>query len=125
MSRVILVVDDEQDILNSIKNGLERNGFEVDTYTDPVKVLANFQPNTYEHIILDIKMCKQTGFDLYHEIKKNDPNAQVSVMAGLPVNLNAFKTIFPEIERQNFIDKPFTLSKLVELINNKFAYIEN
>lgn len=40
----IAVVDDEPDITNVLKKGLERNGFTVDTYNDPQAALASFQP---------------------------------------------------------------------------------
>jgi DNA-binding response OmpR family regulator len=40
----IAVVDDEPDITNVLKKGLERNGFTVDTFNDPQAALASFQP---------------------------------------------------------------------------------
>lgn len=42
----ILVVDDEPDITSSIKNGLEKKGFKVDVYNEPLKALADFSPIT-------------------------------------------------------------------------------
>jgi DNA-binding response OmpR family regulator len=44
----ILVVDDEEDITLSLKMGLEDNGFEVDTYNDPIQALSNFKSNSYD-----------------------------------------------------------------------------
>ena len=40
--RIILIVDDEPDITSSLKMGLEYNGFEVQTFNDPVEALSNF-----------------------------------------------------------------------------------
>ncbi len=39
----ILLIDDESDITYLVKVGLERNGFEVDGYTDPILALQSFK----------------------------------------------------------------------------------
>jgi DNA-binding response OmpR family regulator len=70
----ILVVDDEPDITLSLKLGLEDNGFEVDTYNDPLQVLSNFKSNSYDLLLLDIKMPHMNGFELYK--KYNRPKNQ-------------------------------------------------
>jgi DNA-binding response OmpR family regulator len=75
----ILFVDDEQDITFAIGIGLEDNGFVVDTFNDPLLALQSFKENdeknnnrkSYDLAILDIKMPKMNGFELYNEIKKD------------------------------------------------------
>jgi DNA-binding response OmpR family regulator len=39
----ILIVDDEPDIAQVLKMGLEKNGFAVDTYNDPLDAVYNFK----------------------------------------------------------------------------------
>ena len=39
----ILIIDDDEDINNLFKGYLERNGFKVDTYTDPLNALCHFK----------------------------------------------------------------------------------
>ena len=41
----ILLIDDEPDITFTIKNILEDNGFKVDSFTDPISALDNYQIN--------------------------------------------------------------------------------
>jgi len=50
----IAVVDDEPDITNVLKKGLERQGFAVDAFNDPHSVHASFQPKYYDLMIIDI-----------------------------------------------------------------------
>jgi DNA-binding response OmpR family regulator len=51
--------------------GLEKlNGFEVDTFNDSILTLDNYKANFYDLIILDIKMPKMDGFELYVKIRK-------------------------------------------------------
>ncbi len=68
MNNRILVVDDEPDITLSLKLGLEDNGFEVDTYNDPLQVLPNFKADFYDLLLIDIKMPQMDGFELYKKL---------------------------------------------------------
>lgn len=70
MARV-LIVEDEADLLHSIKKGLTRNGFDVDGFDDPLEALAKFKPNSYDVLLVDIRMPKMNGFELYRAIKKS------------------------------------------------------
>jgi DNA-binding response OmpR family regulator len=51
-----LLVDDEPDLVYLVKRGLERNGFQVDGFTDPILALQNFKGGVYGLLLLDIKM---------------------------------------------------------------------
>src|SRR5215212_6000520 len=64
-NKKILLIDDEPDIIYSIKRVLEINEFLVDSYTDPTLALSNFKPGLYDLLLLDIKMPKMNGFDSY------------------------------------------------------------
>ena len=68
----IMVVDDEPDITLQLSVVLEENGFKVDPFNDALLALENFKPDLYDLLILDIKMPKMNGFELYQEIKKID-----------------------------------------------------
>jgi CheY-like chemotaxis protein len=49
---------------------LEDSGeYDVDTYNDPLVALANFRPGYYNLILLDVRMPKMNGFELYDKMK--------------------------------------------------------
>ena len=73
----VLLIDDELDMIYIVKAGLERKGFEVDSYIDPILALQNFKSGTYQLLILDIKMPKMNGMDLLDRIKKEDDKIKV------------------------------------------------
>jgi CheY-like chemotaxis protein len=74
----ILVVDDLPDIIITLKIGLEENGgFDVDAFTDPEQALSRFKPDLYDLVLIDIKMPKMNGFELYERLKTVEPNVKV------------------------------------------------
>lgn len=75
--RKILLVDDELDITIAFKLALEGASFIVDTYQDPFLALSKFKPNSYDLVILDIKMPGMNGFELHKEIRKVDQLVKV------------------------------------------------
>jgi DNA-binding response OmpR family regulator len=69
----ILLVDDEPDVTMLFSMVLNaNNGFDVHSFNDPLLSLSNFKPDYYNLAILDIKMPKMNGFELYPEMKKKD-----------------------------------------------------
>jgi two-component system catabolic regulation response regulator CreB/two-component system response regulator ChvI len=66
----ILLIDDKLDITLTIKGMLEDAGFKVDSFNDPILALDNYKANFYDLVILDIKMPKMDGFELYVNIRE-------------------------------------------------------
>jgi DNA-binding response OmpR family regulator len=87
----ILLVDDDLDILNVLKRGLEINGFHVDAYSSSQKMLDSFKPSTYDLTILDIRMPGLSGFQLYREMKKLDPAITTCFLSAFEVLRASFK----------------------------------
>jgi two-component system, OmpR family, response regulator ChvI len=75
-ARKILLVDDEADIVSTFKMILEMNNFEVEGYTNPLSALANFKPNEFGLLILDIRMPVMSGFELFKRIRDIDNRVQ-------------------------------------------------
>ena len=115
----ILIVDDELDITLAFKKGLESNGFLVDIYNDPVIALSNFKSGLYDLLLLDVRMPKMNGFELYQEIEKIDKKAKVCFITAFEVYYQALKEIFPTLEVGCFIRKPIEIEDLVKKINSE------
>jgi DNA-binding response OmpR family regulator len=110
----ILVVDDDEDIAISVKKGLMRKGFDVDMYTDPQKALAEFKAETYDLLLLDIRMPKINGFQLYREIIRKDSKVRVCFLTAFEEYREEFNKAFPELDDDRFIKKPTDLTSLAD-----------
>jgi DNA-binding response OmpR family regulator len=114
----ILVVDDEPDLTQVSTLALEYHGYKVDSFNDPQEALSKFKPGSYDLIILDIKMPKMDGFELYHEIKKKDNNAKVCFLTASELYYEEFrKKEYCALDRNLFIQKPIDNEDLVKEIN--------
>ena len=97
---------------------LEYHGYKVDSFNDPQEALSKFKPGSYDLIILDIKMPKMDGFELYHEIKKKDNNAKVCFLTASELYYEEFrKEEYCALDRNLFIQKPIDNEDLVKEIN--------
>src|SRR5919197_2525534 len=111
--KTVLIVDDEPDVKLALKIALEENGFEVDAFDDPVIALDNFRKGVYDLLILDIKMPKMHGFELYREIRKIDSQVKVCFLTAGEMYYGAYADIFSE---NQFIRKPIENEDLVKRI---------
>ena len=113
----ILIVDDEPDVNLALRIVLEDNNFIVDSFNDPLRALENFKVNLYDLIILDIKMPKKDGFEVYKEILKIDNRVQVCFLTAGDINYRSLKETFPTLDENQFIRKPIENIELIKQIH--------
>ena len=115
----ILLVDDEPDITSSLKIGLERQGFQVDAFNDPKKALAEFKPNRYDMIFLDIRMPQMNGFELYRGLRASDKIVPIAFLTAFDVYQNEFQKMFPDMKVDRLLRKPISIKELVEYVKSQ------
>ena len=108
-----MIVDDEADITYALKVGLEGKGFNVQAYNDPTVALTHFTPNSFDLAILDIRMPKMSGFELYREMMKVDGKTKILFLTAFDVHREEFGKMFPDVKVEVFLKKPITIAKLV------------
>jgi DNA-binding response OmpR family regulator len=114
----ILVVDDEPDLTRLCSLALKYHGFNVDTFNDSEEVLSNFKPDYYDLVILDIKMPKMDGFELYDELKKKDSDAKICFLTASELYYKEFrKKEYHALDKNLFIRKPIDNEDLLKEVN--------
>ena len=126
MTKSILLIDDEPDITFTIKNILEDNRFKVDSFNDPITALKSYRTNFYDLVILDIKMPKMDGFELYTKLREKDPKIKICFLTAIATFNEEYRkiqlTLGKSIDKDYFIQKPIRIDVLIKkitLIMNK------
>jgi DNA-binding NtrC family response regulator len=121
-SASILVVDDEQDIVNLIKQSLEVDGFHVCIFTDAFAALKHFKSNSkaYRIIISDIRMPGMNGYEFVKQAKKINPQIKIMLMSAFEIVNTEFSNVMPDVKIDAFIQKPFSLDTLRNTIHEKY-----
>jgi DNA-binding response OmpR family regulator len=109
----ILLVDDERDINTVVKKGLERVGFKVRAFNNPLDALSKFEAGSYDVALLDIRMPSMNGFELYKKLREIDSKIKVCFITAFEMYEEEFKKLFPSYEVRCFIKKPIKLTDLI------------
>ena len=83
----ILVVDDEFDIVNTIRLWLDRHSFEVCGFTDPLLALEHFKDNynKIDLVLSDIRMPQMNGYELANSLKALQPKVKIILMSAFEI----------------------------------------
>lgn len=113
----IIIVDDEPDIASIMKLGLEKAGFLVDAFTEPLKALEYYhKEGQFDLALLDIKMTPINGFELYRRLQNIDKKLRVCFITAFEIYFDEFKRVFPKIKVDCFVKKPVSIEQLVNII---------
>ena len=118
----ILVVDDEPDLTMVCSLALQYHGFKVDTFNDSQEALSNFKPGYYDLVILDIKMPKMDGFELYEKIKERDDKVKICFLTASESYYEEFrKKEYSALDKNLFIKKPIDNEELLKEVNKMMS----
>jgi len=87
----ILLVDNEADITYALENALENYGYSIYSFNDSMLALNSYKSNFYDLVILDIKMPKMDGFELYNKIKEKDPKVKICFLTASELFYEEFR----------------------------------
>lgn len=113
----IMVIDDEPDVLLTYESFLSNAGFNVSTFEEPYKALAEFtsNPRLYDLIILDIRMENLNGLQLYQCMKAINPTSKLLFASALDA-AKELTSIFPDIQSQDIIKKPVDRENFIKTV---------
>lgn len=114
----ILVVDYDPDIARLIVQWLDRDGFNVSAFTDPVMALEDFKLNcnSCSLILSDIRMPGMNGYEFIKKTQEIDNQAKVILMSAFDIEDKEFHNVLSDIKVDAFLQKPFTLRALRDMV---------
>jgi DNA-binding response OmpR family regulator len=121
--KLILVVDDDPDLVESVAMKLESNNFSVIKAYDGVEAWEMIKAERPELIILDVMMPRKNGYELCDELKKSDEYKNIIVVLLTAVADAVGSTNYTHMDGKttlanDFIPKPIDLDKLMEIVTD-------
>ena len=119
----ILVVDDDKDIVETIRGRLVREGYEVFTAFDGEEALVKAKEVLPDVIILDLMMPKLNGFEVLKEIRVAFKDKWIPVIiVSAQTELETLKTCYG-LEADHYLIKPCDMEHILQSVETMISLI--
>ena len=104
-----------------MKMTLERAGFRVDTFNDPVLALKSYKPHMYDLVILDVIMPEMDGLELYTQLKRKDSRINVCFLTASsePYREELLKEKYNQLSKDLFLEMPLPTSEIIREVKKR------
>ena len=120
----LIVVDDEPDLLYVTTSMLQRNGYQVYGFTDPVKALEHvIEYEECSVVISDVRMPVMNGFELVRGMKEQRPQIKVVLMSSFDLHHREWQQRMPSTGVDQVLKKPFSMSQLIEAVEKCISLV--
>lgn len=119
----VLIVDDEEDIVSTLKKQLEMEGYTVDTAQSAVDAFSKIKKDKYHIVLADIVMPEIDGIELLKNIKGYDAMTQVIMMTRSSTMDKILTSL--ELGANDYILKPFkSIEYVIKVIDYSIEKLE-
>jgi DNA-binding NtrC family response regulator len=126
MSEKVLLVDDETDFLEVMAERMTARGLEVTTASSAHEALQKIEEETFDAVILDLRMPEVDGLETLKIIKTKQPESQVILLTGQATVQDGIAAM--KLGAMDLVEKPADMSVLLEKIHsaqaNKMLVVE-
>src|SRR5215471_18994913 len=116
-SRSVVIVEDDEDIAESIRYNLEREGFRVRVATTGEDALSLILDRPPSLILLDLNLPHMSGFEMCRRLRAEATTARVPILILTARTDEADKVLGLNIGADDYITKPFGMRELVARVN--------
>lgn len=110
----LLVVDDEIDILRTVKMSLEMEGYEIITALDGMEALEKARKNNPALIVLDVMLPSIDGYEITHLLKSDEKYKKIPIILLTACVQKKDEDWGKKMGADYYMRKPFDL----EVLNN-------
>ena len=112
----IMIVEDNVEVAESIKDYLISENFEVTIYNEAPGALTELQKGVYHLVLLDLRMPKMSGEEMLRKMREGGWNIPVIILTAYPSVRSAIESL--KLQAFDYIEKPFKMSRLLDTINS-------
>ncbi len=113
----ILFADDQQALIEPLKDLLTKRGHSVELAFDGLKALELIDQNDFEVVFLDFSLPEVTGLEIIEQVKKSKPKIKTVIMTGYPL-MKDF--LVNTIGADDYLSKPFSFEE-VDAVLKKYS----
>ena len=112
----VLIIDDEEEIRESIEMLLTSEGLSADTAGSGEEGLKKIEDNLYDAVLLDLMLPGKSGMEVQKDIKRIDPTLPIVIITAI----GALETAVTAIKEGSFdyVTKPWNNEKLLVIVSN-------
>ncbi len=110
----VLVVDDNEDLLQTFAMILKRRGFFVETAENGASAVDKFKEHNYDVTLMDIVMPKMNGVEAFRKIREMHPGASVILMTAY--SEEELIQMARDEGAHHVVHKPIRIDQLIEMI---------
>jgi len=114
MAERILVVEDDTTIRVTLRDVLQKQGYQVDLAEDGTEGLELSRKRSYGLTMLDLHLPDRHGLEVLKAMRDSDPDALVVVMTAFPEVRTAVDCV--KAGAYDYLNKPFELDELKEIV---------
>jgi|GEM_PF-1257367 DNA-binding response OmpR family regulator len=121
MGKKILIVDDDELVLKSVRNLLQKHDWFVDICSDPIKALEKVQEGQYDCLLLDVRMPQISGPELLERVRNLENQGKINSQQVIFLTGYADESAHAlalQYGAFNYLYKPFDGTDLVKCLEN-------
>ena len=116
-AKTIAIIDDEVDLVNLFQEALEKNGFKVCAFTDPIQAFNILEKKIQEYglILSDFRMPNLNGYELCTKLILLNPELEVILMS-------AYDIMECDTSKFTIVKKPILIAQLLQIVRDSLEY---
>src|ERR1039457_3391891 len=118
MSKKLLILDDDPDILDVLREFFESDDLELLLENDGESALERIKRERPNVALIDVNLPNKSGIDVLREIKTIDPRICVIIMTGNMTTQNAIEAM--KYGAYDYLTKPLDMNRLETVLNKAF-----
>jgi two-component system, OmpR family, alkaline phosphatase synthesis response regulator PhoP len=120
MTKKILIVDDEKDIVEMLKYNIEKEGYTVLTALNGNRALEQARENKPDLILLDVMMPEMDGWEVCKQLMRDEKTERIPVIFLTAKGSEVDEVVGLELGADDYIIKPISIRKLIARIKTAF-----
>ncbi len=119
MTEKVLLVDDEDEFVQTLAERMRNRGMEVSTTNSGQEALDMVENEPYDVVVLDLQMPGMNGMVALEKIKKRQPDIQIILLTGHATVAKGVEAV--KLGAADVLEKPVDIESLTEIIHEAKA----